>query len=169
MRNVRVLALCVLLVIAPACTGDEPRTAASGRPATESSRASGPSEARARDARMSVGTDSEPGTLVAWCADGDCKRYPGAKPPRYVRGVESGLLLFQIGARPVAARVVVRGRSSDVAARGTLHPSSTMAFRADLPAGRYVVTLVAQWPDREARWVFGMLGPAGSEFTPPTR
>jgi len=114
-----------------------------------------------RSARMISGTDSMLGTLALWCEGDDCRRAPGAAPKRYIEAVPGGVLMFAVGAEPQAARVVIRDRGKDVAAQGALHPGTTMAFRGELSPGRYVVTLVAQFEGREARWVFGVVRRSG--------
>lgn len=111
---------------------------------------------------MSVGTDSMPGALSLWCRDGACRRRSAARPARYLPSADSGLVIFATGVVPTAARVVVRRPGGAVVSAGFLQPGTTMAYRADIPAGRFLVTLIETWSEREARWVFGLQGPGGT-------
>jgi hypothetical protein len=160
MRRVSWLLLAAVLA---SCThGARVPAAARGAPAKASPSATptpvlGPSKL----ARMAVATDAVPGVVTLWCARGECERNPGARPARYLRGDANGVMLFETSSPPRAAEVVVRTTAGRLVARGTMRPGTTMAFATKLRKARFVVTLLANWPDADARWVFGVKGPAG--------
>jgi hypothetical protein len=118
--------------------------------------------AAAPPVRMFAGTDAVPGVRSLWCVAQDCSRARGAYPKRFLDGVGSGLLLFTTGVVPEEAALEVETLSGKPVRRLTLQPGTTMAARIDLGRGRFVLTLVERWDDREARWLFGLRGPSGS-------
>ena len=154
-------AAAVLTVFLAACTHATPaaRAPRGSAPATTRNTVRAPSGAPR--ARMSSGTDSVEGVVVAWCEHARCQTDPTPRPKRYLPGDANGLLLFATSAAPAAARVEVRTPSGRVVTSGRVEAGTTMAFSARLPAGRYLVVLIAGWPDREARWGFGLVGPSG--------
>lgn len=157
LRRLATLALAGLL----ACTGSGD---ARGELEIDDRAARAPVAVPDRDppeVRISVGTDSALGVLSSWCVKDSCERRAPARPTRYLEAVESGLVLFATEIAPAGARVEVRRPPNHLIARSVLRPGTTMAARVDVPAGRHLVTLVVNWPGREARWVFGVLGPGG--------
>lgn len=115
---------------------------------------------------MFAGLDGEVGVLAVTCEDGACRAVAPARPKRYIDGVETGLISFTTAKPPTAARLEVRraGRPSreEPAQSIDLTPKTLMSTLVTLERGRYVLTLVEAWRDREARWIFGVNGPSGT-------
>lgn len=105
--------------------------------------------------RLQTGTDSVAGILASWCTGRKCSTPAGAAPKRWLPLDEQGLMLFATGIEPESASVEVRARGHRVA-KGRIEPATLMTWRAHLPRGRYVVTLIERWDDRVARWLFGV-------------
>lgn len=152
----RILFSAVLVLAMSACSSSADNGGSTADASSSGGRtSSGPRRAPA--ARMYSGTDSVEGVPTRWCEGKDCSR-SGAGPSRYLKGDPAGFVYFAMAAKPAAARVEVR-RGTRLVVRGTLRPGTSMAYALEVPAGRYVITLIARWEGREARWVFGLTGP----------
>ncbi|MFN2613899.1 MAG: hypothetical protein ABR552_03660 [Actinomycetota bacterium] len=149
----------IVLVLA-ACTQRATPTADPAAGSDQPSRPQQPPVAGAPAASMSSGTAFVDGVLAAWCTGKSCK--PGtAARPKFVPGDDNGVVLFELGARPDAARVEVHTSAGALVARGEMLPGTTMAYQTKLGDGRFIFTLYARWGNREGRWLFGVDGPLG--------
>lgn len=153
-----------LLTTLVACTGGGTGARTPGSPSGRSVEAT-PTLAphfRPSVVTMFVGLDAEEGLLATTCERGSCRVLATPKPKRYLPAADNGLVSFATGTAPKTATMELRraGKGTDTPPVQTidLAPRTLMATTLKVPAGRYVVTLVGAWPDREARWVFGLQG-----------
>lgn len=157
MRPVVTGALALVLLALAAC--DAAPSAPKRAPLAATTASPTPASRGSRAARMFSGTESAPGVLATECRGDECVRRAPAKPRRYLEAAGGGLLFFAMGARPPRAQVLVRERGGRVAARRSYRPrAASFAFLPSRPlaGGRYLVVLIARWPEREYRWVFGL-------------
>lgn len=156
----------VALLLLASCTGS---AASPGAPASSS----GSATARARPSAhfapaavtMFVGLDAEKGILAATCERDACRSLAASRPKRFLRGIDTGLVSFTIGRPPSTVRLEIR-RHLRTPVRAPqqvidLAPKTLMSTTIELGPGRYIVTMIGGWRDREARWVFGIEGPSG--------
>lgn len=159
----RCVCACALVVLTACPSGDGAAVgAASGSPSVAAS-ASAAKKARARAlpaVSMATGTDSVEGVLTSSCIKGQCDRYPGVAPKRFIEAAWRGVVLFTIGETPKRAQATIRNGKGDIVQQIPLQPRTTMSFRQDLKKGTHTVTLTAAWKDREGTWVFGLKVPA---------
>jgi len=148
----------ILVAATVACSSQAVSDGGASASATAAIRRGASVPRQAPPARMFAGVDSVVGVLTRWCVGDDCTRGT-RRPSRYLKGDPAGFVYFAVASAPAAARVEVR-RGKKVVGRGSLRPGTSMAYALDVPPGRYVVTLIATWKGREARWVFGLTGPS---------
>lgn len=152
----------LLLVTLLACSGDPvPAGKAASPTSTPRREAAQPAVPGAPLATMQAGTSSIEGALVRWCAKGEC-RAPQRGPAGHVWLTDDRLLLFELSAAPARARLEI-AREGDPDAPVTsrrLRAGDVMATHAGLARGRYLLSLIASWPEREAIWRFALRVPA---------
>jgi hypothetical protein len=156
----------IALLLLVSCTGGEASPGAPADPSASPSASARPEPFfEPEQVRMFAGLDGEVGVLAVTCEDGSCRAVAPARPKRYIDGVPSGLVSFTTAKAPKTARLEVRraGRPSREEPEATieLQPKTLMSTVVTLAKGRYVLTFVEGWRDREARWIFGMNGPSG--------
>lgn len=100
--------------------------------------------------RAQIDLASEVGVISLWCTGTRCSHHERARPRRYLPLPTNGLVVFATGRPPAAARVEAAGQ------RIPVRPGTTMAAVLQLPKGAHTITLIASWPGREARWIFGV-------------
>jgi hypothetical protein len=155
----------VVVALAVACAACTHRaTTAAGQGAAAAAFPDGAPAATltsAPPASMSSGTAFEDGVLLSWCtAKSPCTPLQHAAPA-FVPGDGNGVVLFELGAKPDAARVEVRTTAGALVARADVLAGTTIAYQTRLGDGRFVITLAARWGAREGRWLFGVDGPLG--------
>lgn len=107
-------------------------------------------------ARMFAGTESSEGALEIYCERDRCGSERAGRPARYLGAPQSGFVVFTVHRAPSGARIEVLRRGDSRPSVEDLSPGTMMLFGVSLPAGRYVLTLVASWKDAEAHWLFGL-------------
>lgn len=159
MRSRLFVAVCGVLVLAGACTGNHTKVLATTKTkapakATPQSRTAPKAPPGVPKVMLQAGTAYQNGALVQFCTGSTCRDGSG-KQTRSLAANDP--LMFIIDTVPTTAQVqLMYAGASTPAETRALHVGSLMVYAPTVRAGTYLVRLDATWQGSRGSWVFSV-------------